>query len=70
MAFLNKGLTITLTDERAEVIDDEAAEVAEAPKSAAEEAEEAAQAAPRKSKTRIYHYRGGRWRRSPVLGRV
>jgi DNA gyrase subunit B len=59
MAFLNKGLTITLTDERAEVIDDEAAEVAEAPKSAAEEAEEAAQAAPRKSKTRIYHYPGG-----------
>lgn len=31
MAFLNKGLTITLTDERAEVIDDEAAEVAELP---------------------------------------
>ncbi len=59
MAFLNKGLTITLTDERAEVIDDEAAEVAEAPKSAAEEAEEAAQAAPRKSKTRVYHYPGG-----------
>ncbi|MDI9901980.1 DNA topoisomerase (ATP-hydrolyzing) subunit B [Rhodococcus sp. IEGM 1409] len=59
MAFLNKGLTITLTDERAEVIDDEAAEVAEAPKSAAEEAEEAAKSTPRKAKTRVYHYPGG-----------
>ncbi|MGC0366755.1 DNA gyrase subunit B [Rhodococcus sp. 27YEA15] len=59
MAFLNKGLTITLTDERAEVVDDEAVEVAEAPKSAADEAQEAAEAAPRKAKTRIYHYPGG-----------
>jgi DNA gyrase subunit B len=60
MAFLNKGLTITLTDERAEVIDvdDEAIDVAEAPKSAAE-TQEAAAAAPRKAKTRVYHYPGG-----------
>ncbi|MCE4263953.1 DNA topoisomerase (ATP-hydrolyzing) subunit B [Rhodococcus globerulus] len=60
MAFLNKGLTITLTDERAEVIDvdEESIDVAEAPKSAAE-TQEAAAAAPRKAKTRVYHYPGG-----------
>ncbi|MCJ0905522.1 DNA topoisomerase (ATP-hydrolyzing) subunit B [Rhodococcus sp. SRB_17] len=59
MAFLNKGLTITLADERAEVIDvdEDALDVAEAPKSA--EAQEAVAAAPRKAKTRVYHYPGG-----------
>lgn len=58
MAFLNKGLTITLTDERAEVIDDEAAEVAEAPRSAAE-VEEEEKSGKVKTKSRIYHYPGG-----------
>ncbi|SDE55314.1 DNA topoisomerase (ATP-hydrolyzing) subunit B [Rhodococcus tukisamuensis] len=58
MAFLNKGLTITLTDERAEVIDDEAAEVAEAPRSAAE-VEEEEKSGKAKTKSRIYHYPGG-----------
>ncbi|MFC4603813.1 DNA topoisomerase (ATP-hydrolyzing) subunit B [Rhodococcus kronopolitis] len=56
MAFLNKGLTITLTDERAEVIDDEGTDTAEAPKSAAEEEEIAARP---KIKSRTYHYPGG-----------
>ncbi|WP_378731888.1 DNA topoisomerase (ATP-hydrolyzing) subunit B [Nocardia brasiliensis] len=56
MAFLNKGLTITLTDERitdGDVIDDFVGETAEAPKPA----EEAASA--EVVKTRTYHYPGG-----------
>ncbi|MFG2189933.1 DNA topoisomerase (ATP-hydrolyzing) subunit B [Nocardia iowensis] len=59
MAFLNKGLTITLTDERvtdAEITDDVVSETAEAPKHA-----EDGNAAPveHKVKTRTYHYPGG-----------
>ncbi|UYP19028.1 DNA topoisomerase (ATP-hydrolyzing) subunit B [Rhodococcus sp. Z13] len=60
MAFLNKGLTITLTDERVqpeEITDEEVPETAEAPKSA-EESAEAATEVP-KVKTRTYHYPGG-----------
>ncbi|MEV0249787.1 DNA topoisomerase (ATP-hydrolyzing) subunit B [Nocardia sp. NPDC050712] len=59
MAFLNKGLTITLTDERvsdSDVTDEVVSETAEAPKHADEVAEAAA--AP-KVKTRTYHYPGG-----------
>lgn len=59
MAFLNKGLTIVLTDERvseAEVTDDVVSETAEAPKHA--ENGEQPPAEP-KIKTRTYHYPGG-----------
>lgn len=63
MAFLNKGLTIVLTDERVadeEVTDEVVAELAEAPKSAAEEAEEAQdKAATPRVKKRVFHYPGG-----------
>ncbi|WP_137722874.1 DNA topoisomerase (ATP-hydrolyzing) subunit B [Prescottella subtropica] len=62
MAFLNKGLTITLTDERVaeeEVTDDVVSGTAEAPKTATETEDEAvAQKAP-KVKSRVYHYPGG-----------
>ncbi|MBY8858830.1 DNA topoisomerase (ATP-hydrolyzing) subunit B [Nocardia sp. CA2R105] len=57
MAFLNKGLTITLTDERvteSEVTEEVVSEHAEAPK----HAEEAAPVE-HKVKTRTYHYPGG-----------
>ena len=60
MAFLNKGLTITLADERVtpeEVIDEVVSDTAEAPKSAEEKAAEAA--APHKVKKRTFHYPGG-----------
>ena len=60
MAFLNKGLTITLTDERVtaeEVTDEVVSDTAEAPKSAEEKAAEAA--APHKVKHRTFHYPGG-----------
>ena len=62
MAFLNKGLTISLTDERVapeEVTDEEVPETAEAPKTAEEEAVEAAEPEVHKVKVRIYHYPGG-----------
>lgn len=60
MAFLNKGLTIKLTDERVsveEVVDEVVSETAEAPKSAEEQAAEAA--GPAKVKHRTFHYPGG-----------
>lgn len=60
MAFLNKGLTIELTDERvtpAEIVDDVVSDHADAPKSAEEKAAEAA--APHKVKHRVFHYPGG-----------
>jgi len=60
MAFLNKGLTIELTDERVapeEVVDDIVSDQAEAPKSAEEKAAEAA--SPHKVKHRVFHYPGG-----------
>ncbi len=60
MAFLNKGLTINLTDERVapeEVVDEIVSDHAEAPKSAEEKAAE--QAAPHKVKHRTFHYPGG-----------
>ena len=60
MAFLNKGLTITLADERVsaeEVVDEVVSDTAEAPKSADEKAAEAA--APQKTKNRTFHYPGG-----------
>ncbi|WP_046315003.1 DNA topoisomerase (ATP-hydrolyzing) subunit B [Mycobacterium sp. UM_Kg1] len=60
MAFLNKGLTIELTDERVrveEVVDEVVSDTAEAPKSAEEQAAEAA--APHKVKHRVFHYPGG-----------
>src|SRR3954447_22915440 len=60
MAFLNKGLTITLTDERVtadEVVDEVVSDTAEAPKSAEEKAAEAT--APHKVKHRTFHYPGG-----------
>jgi DNA gyrase subunit B len=59
-AFLNKGLTITLTDERVtaeEVTDEVVSEVADAPKSAEQQAAEAA--GPQRSKTRVFHYPDG-----------
>lgn len=59
-AFLNKGLTISLTDERVraeEVTDEVVSDVAEAPKSAEEKAAEAAE--PVKVKHRTFHYPGG-----------
>jgi DNA gyrase subunit B len=60
MAFLNKGLTITLTDERVtreEVVDEVVSDVAEAPKSAETKAAESL--APKKVKHRTFHYPGG-----------
>lgn len=60
MAFLNKGLTIELTDERVrteEVVDEVVSDTAEAPKSAEDEAAEAE--APHKVKHRVFHYPGG-----------
>jgi DNA gyrase subunit B len=60
MAFLNKGLTIELTDERVtrnEVVDEVVSDHAEAPKSAEEKAAEVA--APQKVKHRVFHYAGG-----------
>ena len=60
MAFLNKGLTITLADERVtaeEVVDEVVSDTAEAPKSAEEKAAEAA--GPHKVKNRTFHYPGG-----------
>ncbi|HET6732624.1 DNA topoisomerase (ATP-hydrolyzing) subunit B [Mycobacterium sp.] len=60
MAFLNKGLTITLVDERVtatEVTDEVVSDTAEAPKSAEEKAAEAA--GPHKVKNRTFHYPGG-----------
>ena len=60
MAFLNKGLTITLADERVtatEVVDEIVSDTAEAPKSADEKAAEAA--GPHKTKNRTFHYPGG-----------
>jgi DNA gyrase subunit B len=60
MAFLNKGLTITLADERVtpeQVVDEVVSDTAEAPKSAEEKAAEAA--APHKVKNRTFHYPGG-----------
>ncbi|OYL22231.1 hypothetical protein A5N45_11980, partial [Streptococcus pneumoniae] len=60
MAFLNKGLTINLTDERVtqdEVVDEVVSDVAEAPKSASERAAEST--APHKVKSRTFHYPGG-----------
>ncbi len=59
MAFLNKGLTITLCDERvsaAEVTDEVVSDTAEAPKTAEEKA---AEAAGQKVKNRTFHYPGG-----------
>ncbi|WP_406268458.1 DNA topoisomerase (ATP-hydrolyzing) subunit B [Nocardia sp. NBC_00881] len=58
MAFLNKGLTIKLTDERVsdnDVTDEVVSETAEAPK----HAEENAAPVEHKVKTRTYHYPGG-----------
>lgn len=58
MAFLNKGLTIKLTDERvsdSDVTDEVVSETAEAPK----HAEEGTAPAEHKVKTRTYHYPGG-----------
>jgi DNA gyrase subunit B len=60
MAFLNKGLTITLVDERVteeEIVDDVVSDTAEAPKSAEEKAAEAFK--PQKVKHRTFHYPGG-----------
>ncbi|MFF2086358.1 DNA topoisomerase (ATP-hydrolyzing) subunit B [Nocardia sp. NPDC058176] len=59
MAFLNKGLTIKLTDERVsdtDITDEVVSETAEAPKDAEEVA---AEAVVHKVKTRTYHYPGG-----------
>lgn len=60
MAFLNKGLTINLTDERVapeEVVDEVVSDTAEAPKSAEEKAAESV--APHKVKHRTFHYPDG-----------
>ena len=60
MAFLNKGLTIDLIDERVtaeDVVDDVVSDTAEAPKSADEKEAEAK--APHKVKHRTFHYPGG-----------
>ncbi|MEU0497172.1 DNA topoisomerase (ATP-hydrolyzing) subunit B [Mycobacterium sp. NPDC006124] len=60
MAFLNKGLTIDLVDERVtadEVVDEVVSDTADAPKSADEKEAEAK--APHKVKHRSYHYPGG-----------
>ncbi|KHJ73820.1 DNA topoisomerase (ATP-hydrolyzing) subunit B [Rhodococcus sp. Chr-9] len=62
MAFLNKGLTITLTDERVapeEVTDEDVPETAEAPKTAEDQAVEATELEVHKVKVRTYHYPGG-----------
>ncbi|APE11223.1 DNA gyrase subunit B [Rhodococcus sp. 2G] len=62
MAFLNKGLTITLTDERVapeEVTDEDVPETAEAPKTAEDQAVEATESEVHKLKVRTYHYPGG-----------
>ncbi|MGE2718927.1 DNA topoisomerase (ATP-hydrolyzing) subunit B [Mycolicibacterium celeriflavum] len=59
-AFLNKGLTIELTDERVtaeEVVDEVVSDTAEAPKSADEKAAESAGG--HKVKHRVFHYPGG-----------
>ena len=61
MAFLNKGLTIILTDRRVkedDVTDEVVSDVAEAPKSHEEEVLEAKAHVP-KVMTRTYHYPGG-----------
>ena len=61
MAFLNKGLTINLTDERVgadEVVDDVVSDTAEAPKSAEEKAAESV-AVQHRVKHRTFHYPGG-----------
>ena len=61
MAFLNKGLTIDLVDERVtaeEVVDEVVSDTAAAPKSAEEQAAEKAAAKP-KVKHRTFHYPGG-----------
>ncbi|WP_327142960.1 DNA topoisomerase (ATP-hydrolyzing) subunit B [Nocardia sp. NBC_01327] len=58
MAFLNKGLTITLTDQRvaeSDITDDVVSDTAEAPK----HLDENAPVATPKVKTRTYHYPGG-----------
>ena len=60
MAFLNKGLTIDLTDERVrveEVVDEVVSDTAEAPKTAEQQAAEAQ--GPHKVKHRTFHYPGG-----------
>ncbi len=60
MAFLNRGLTINLTDERVssvEVVDEVVSDTAEVPKSAKEKAAESV--APQKVKHRTFHYPGG-----------
>jgi DNA gyrase subunit B len=60
MAFLNKGLTITLADERVtaeQVTEEVVSDTADAPKSAEEKAAEAA--GPHKVKNRTFHYPGG-----------
>lgn len=64
MAFLNKGLTIELTDERVtaeDVVDEVVSDTAEAPKNADEEAAEKATEAKGvgKVKHRTFHYPGG-----------
>ncbi len=59
MAFLNKGLTINLTDERVaqdEVVDEVVSDTADAPKSAQEAAESTSE---NKVKHRTFHYPGG-----------
>ncbi|SBS76189.1 DNA gyrase subunit B [uncultured Mycobacterium sp.] len=61
MAFLNKGLTIELTDERVtpdQVVDEIVSDTAEAPKSAVEKAAEVA-GGQHKVKHRVFHYPGG-----------
>ncbi len=61
MAFLNKGLTINLTDERVtpeEVVDEVVSDTAEAPKSAEEIAAEKSKPA-KKVMHRTFHYPGG-----------
>src|SRR4029077_7279680 len=60
MAFLNKGLTINLTDERVrneEAVDELCSATADAPKTAEEKAAEST--APHKVKHRTFHYPGG-----------
>ncbi|MEB3033929.1 DNA topoisomerase (ATP-hydrolyzing) subunit B [[Mycobacterium] nativiensis] len=60
MAFLNKGLTIELTDERVrteEIVDEVVSDTAAAPRSAEDQAAEAQ--APHKVKHRVFHYPGG-----------
>ncbi|MGH3723808.1 MAG: DNA topoisomerase (ATP-hydrolyzing) subunit B [Mycobacterium sp.] len=60
MAFLNKGLTIKLADERVkntDITDEIVSATADAPKTAEEQAAESA--APQKVKNRVFHYPGG-----------